>query len=264
MDAVPCWFSCCTNGPDSIGGSPLSLASQISRLERYLRAAEGTDVGIIACFTSFYDTAMRGSGVLADPHRWPELQNRAEQMMDTMLEQQARLVRVVSDRFASDLVAVVIKDDIAQADGPLFPPDLFEHLFADRMRRLIKPAAEHGQILILHSGGKINRQLSLLHDLGFGGVAGIDPEVNDVLAIKQQWDGKLALLGDIPPTLLAKGTKSEIETQVRERCTRLGPGGGYVVGSSDTVSDDVPPENLMTMVWSVHKYGRFDRPGNAA
>ena len=257
MDAVPCWFSWRPNGADPGNSSQLSLASQISRLERYLRAAEGTDVGVIACFSSFYGVAMRENGVPADPHRWSEFRGSTERLMDSLLEQQVRVVRVVNDRFAGDLAAVVIKDDVAQAGGPLLPPDLFEQLFARRMQRLIEPAAEHGRILLLHTGGKISSLLPLLHDLGFGAVSGIDPEFNDILSIKHQWAGKLALLGNISPTLLAKGTKSEIEAKVQENCATLGPGGGYVVGSSGMVSDDVPPENLMTMVRSVHKYGRL-------
>ena len=48
MDAVPCnFFWRPQNGNLFLKGPPPSLADQLSYLERYLRAAQGTGVGVI-------------------------------------------------------------------------------------------------------------------------------------------------------------------------------------------------------------------------
>jgi uroporphyrinogen-III decarboxylase len=61
--------------------------------------------------------------------------------------------------------------------------------------------------------------------------------------------------------LLAYGSKEEIKEKVREHCVRLSSGGGYVLGSSTSIMDGIPPENFVTMTEAVHKYGRYGSLG---
>jgi hypothetical protein len=84
MDAVACNFSWRPNNVFAkaadgtahyVGGSvktwadldqlepPVPLAEQLGCLERYLRAAQGTGVGVFANFTSFFDSAMLAVGI---------------------------------------------------------------------------------------------------------------------------------------------------------------------------------------------------------
>jgi uroporphyrinogen-III decarboxylase len=61
--------------------------------------------------------------------------------------------------------------------------------------------------------------------------------------------------------LLAYGSQEEIETKVQDYCRTLAPGGGYVLGSSSSIMEGIPPENFLTMIQAVHKYGRYDSLG---
>ena len=89
----------------------------------------------------------------------------------------------------------------------------------------------------------------------------IEPESNDMFKVKQKWAGKMALVGNIPTALLAYGTKAEIEQRVKEYCLKLAPGGGYVLGSSTSIMEGIPPENFVAMTQAVHKYGRYGALG---
>jgi len=249
MDAVPCHLCGRLLGNDlEPPGSPPSLAGQLGYLERYLRAAQGTGVGVVACVPSFFDSALRAAGV-ESPGRpsaaqWPQV----EQWMDLLLASQERLMRVVCDRFADDLALVVVHDRVADDRGLLLDPDTFLEVFLPRLKRLIAPAQEHGRPLLLHSRGKVDQLLPLLSDLGFAGVHPVEPEVNDLLALKKQWAGRLALVGGISSALLVRGTRQEVENAVRAACRTLASGGGYVLGSSRGIAQEVPPQNLMALV----------------
>jgi len=258
MDAVPCRFSWNPRSADVDAlEPPPSLASQISYLERYLRASQGSHVGVIASFTSFFDNALRAVGVMGNPQRLTGHQSQLESLMDAILQRQERIMRLICDRFADDLALVMINDDIADHTGLVLPTDLFMALFWHRMERFIAPAKEHGKLLLMHSGGKMDQVLPILYDLGFDAVHPIDPEYNDIFALKRQWVGRLALAGNIPTELLASGSKDEIEEKVRISCARLGPNGGYVLSSAGTISDNIPPRNFVAMTHAVHKYGRY-------
>ncbi|UCC85885.1 MAG: substrate-binding domain-containing protein [Anaerolineales bacterium] len=241
---------------------PPPMANQLSRLERYLQAAQGTRVGVIPSFTSFFDSAMRAIGIGDALYMFHDNRPLLERLMDMLLEHQEKVVRVVCDRFADDLACILINDDIAFSTGLTIHPDMFMDIFPHRMQRLILAVKEHGKPLILHTDGKIEGILPLLHEIGFDAVHPIQPEFNDIFELKRQWAGKVAFIGNIPLALLAYGDEARIEEQVREYCIRLGPGGGYVLGSSGSITHNIPPENFVAMTQATHKYGRYSSLGH--
>ena len=108
---------------------------------------------------------------------------------------------------------------------------------------------------------KIDQALPILYDIGFDILHPIAPECNDIAALRRQWAGKMAFVGNIPTLLLTYGSEDEIEERVRQQCVDLAPGGGYVLGSSPGIMEGIPPENFLAMVQAVHRYGRFRRLG---
>jgi hypothetical protein len=265
MDAVPCNFLWEPTGAGTgeLEPPPL-LTDQLSYLERYLRAAQGTNVGIAVRFSSFFEPAMVATGVMSAPHRLRRSQQRLEQLMDVLLENQERAMRVVCDRFGSDLALVLVRDNIANHAGLMIPTDLFMRIFQQRMKRLIGPAKEHDKLLLMHTGGKVDQILPILRDMGFDGVHPVEPEFNNIYDVRKQWAGRLAIVGNMPTALLARGNRHRIQNRVREYCARLAPGGGYVLSSSGIISRDIPPANLVAMARAVHRYGRYGSLGDEA
>lgn len=283
MDAVTCNFSWRPNNifrkaSDGIeryvGGSvksranlenlepPPSLADQLNYLERYLRAAQGTGVGVVANFTSFFDSAMLAVGVKDSFYLFYDDRPFLEKLMDSLLDRQEKVMRAVCDRFAHDLAFILINDDVAYNAGPLIRPDMFEQIFSHRMKRLIAPAKEHGKLVGMHTDGKIDWLLPTLSNIGFDIIHPIQPECNDIFTIRKQWAGKMVLIGNIPTSLLAYGSKEEVVEQVKAYCARLAPGGGYVLGSSTSIEEGIPPENFVAMIQATHKYGRYTSLGH--
>lgn len=79
-------------------------------------------------------------------------------IMDRFLAQGERLMRAVCDLFAADLAFVRVSDDATTRRGLTLAPDLFEKLFAGRMRRLITPV-----LAVPHSGGALAPVLPGMH-----------------------------------------------------------------------------------------------------
>ena len=55
---------------------------------------------------------------------------------------------------------------------------------------------------------------------------------------------------------LVKSAPADIERQVRERIEVIGKGGGYILSSSNSLTDDMKPENVRAMIRSLDRYGR--------
>jgi uroporphyrinogen decarboxylase len=172
-------------------------------------------------------------------------------------------MQAVCDRFAADLAFILVNDDIGHNAGLMIHPDMFMEIFPHRMKRLIAPAKAAGKLVAMHTDGKMDKIMPILVDIGFDIAHPIEPESNDILSVKQKWNQKIALVGNIPTILLAFGSPEEIEEKVREYCINLAPGGGYVLGSSTSIMEGIPPQNFVAMTQAVHKYGRYNSLGQA-
>ena len=240
---------------------PVPLKDQLNYLERYLKSAEGTGIGVVANFTSFFDSAMLAMGVNDSFLLFYDDRPFIEKMMDILLEYQEKVMREVCDHFADDIAFFMVNDDIGHNNGLMINPDMFGEIFPHRMKRLIAPAKDKDKFILMHTDGKMDEIIPILYETGINAVHPIEPESNDIFEVKKRWSGKIALIGNIPTVLLAYGSGEEIEETVKEYCVKLAPGGGYVLGSSTSIMEGIPPENFVAMTNAVHKYGRYGSLG---
>ena len=242
---------------------PTPLNEQLKHLERYLKAAQGTGVGIIPNLTSFFDSAMLAVGVTDSLYMFYDNRPLLEKLMDILLDHQEQVMRAVCDRFADDIALAMVNDDIAHNAGLMIHPRMFMEIFPPRMKHLIAPAKAAGKLVLMHTDGKLEDVLPILYEVGINVNHPVEPESNDIFAVKKKWAGKMALIGNIHTPLLAYGSPDEIDEQVRSYCAGLAPGGGYVLGSSTSIMEGVKPENFVAMINAVHKYGNYKSLGRA-
>jgi uroporphyrinogen decarboxylase len=240
---------------------PPSLDDQLAHLEAYLTAAEGTGVGIIANLTSFFDSAMLAIGMTDSLYMFYDNRPLLEKLMDILVDHQEKVMRAVCEEFGDQIAFVMVNDDIGHNSGLMVHPKMFLEMFPERMKRLIAPAKEIDKLVLMHTDGKLDNILPILYDVGIDINHPIEPESNDIVEVKQKWAGKMALIGNVHTPLLAYGTIEEIEDKVKEYCLKLAPGGGYVLGSSTSIMDGIPPQNFAAMIEAVHKYGRYGSLG---
>lgn len=238
---------------------PLSLAGQLDYLERYLRAARGTGVGVAISLPSFFASALRALGATT-LGSFRDRRSFLEAAMDMLLDYWVRVAWAVCDRFARDLAFVMVDDALERA---LADAELFLEVYVERMGQLIEPAKQHGKLVALRTEGWAEGLAPLVHDLAFDIVYPAELDLDDALRLRKEWAGRLALIGCLPPDLLGHGDPDDIETQVSDLCGQLAPGGGYVLGASMEGFDAIRPENLLAMARAVHRYGRFGSLGMA-
>jgi 5-methyltetrahydrofolate--homocysteine methyltransferase len=80
----------------------------------------------------------------------------------------------------------------------------------------------------------------------------------DIGEVKRKWGKKLCLIGNINlDSTLTLGTPDDVKAEVHERIRTLAPGGGYMVASSNSITDYVPLENMKAMLEATFAYGRY-------
>ena len=220
------------------------LTDQIDFFDRYVRATRGTSVGIAADFRGIVADSLSILQAFSDGDAKMQ-SSLLERIADELVGYNRKVVQLICDRFAPDLAFVVFSDDLAEANGPRLPLDIFQTVFASRIRRLIHPAQEHGLSTVLYTPGILESIIPLIQPMGFTGVYVAEAEQNDFAVLKQIAQGKLSFMGGIPHASLTNGFSPEaISTLIAQ----LGAGGGYTAGLSGEVDDHISAENFFSLV----------------
>ena len=155
------------------------------------------------------------------------------------------------------IMALWYSDDIAYTEGLFCKPEIFRKYLFPWMKKIGDLARQADLAYLYHSDGDLWQVLDDLADCGVNALQPIEPKGMDAVELKRKEGHRFCLCGNIEVDRLARGTPQEIEELVRDRIEKLAPGGGYCVGSSNTVPDYVPLENYVAMLNATFKYGWY-------
>jgi uroporphyrinogen decarboxylase len=204
---------------------------------------------------AYFDPAhLRGvEDFLMDFIRDPEF---AHEVIDLCLEFDLRLTR---NAIAAGVDIVVLGDDYADNRGPMMSPEHFREFILPGLRRAIADAHDAGAYVVKHSDGYIWPILDMIVDAGPDAINPIEPAAGmDIGAVKAAYGHRVCLIGNIDcGRLLSHGTPEEVRRAVRECIAAAGPGGGFILASSNSIHSSVRPENYVAMAEACREFGSY-------
>jgi len=173
-------------------------------------------------------------------------------LMDLFIDWACKAVPKIND-LGFDFM--IIPEDLAWKQGPMFSPKMIRELFLPRMKKV----AERIKIpWIYHSDGNLLPILDDLLTLGMNGIANIEPSAMDIMEVKKKYGQRVCLVGNIDlHYTLTQGTPEETELEVKKRIQEVGRGGGYILASSNSLAGYCKPENVLAMNRALLKYGNY-------
>jgi len=151
-------------------------------------------------------------------------------------------------------------DDIADQRGMLFAPELWRQTLKPRLAAIIAAtrAIRPNLPIFYHSDGNVGAIIEDLIEVGVTILNPVQPEAIDPCMVKRRYGDRLTLWGTIgTQSLLPFSTPKEIRRTVREYCSTLGRGGGYVIGPSHSIEADVPWANIEALYQAIEEYGVY-------
>ncbi len=156
-----------------------------------------------------------------------------------------------------NVAAVWAVDDLAFGGGPMISPrDLRKYVFP-WYKKFGKMCHDHNLYFLFHSDGVLWDLMDDLIDLGIDGLHPIDPTCMDIERAKQEVGGKVCLIGNISNEILMNGTPEEVAELTKHRIRTIAPGGGYCLGSGNSVPEWAKIENFKAMIETTLKYGHY-------
>lgn len=174
-----------------------------------------------------------------------------------------RIRKIVYDVFINmmdyDCIgAVWLCDDIAYTEGMMISPKILRKYLFPWYKKMAKICKDKSLPIIYHSDGNLWPVMDDIIDVGINAIHPIEPKAMDIKELKQKVGNRLCLIGNIDlGSTLTMGTPEDVDAEVKQRIMDIAPGGGYCVGTSNTVTNYVPLQNYKAMIEATFKYGKY-------
>jgi len=183
-----------------------------------------------------------------------------EELVSALFEKVGRIQYETFLRVAehSCVGAVLNPDDIAHNTGLLIHPRyLRKHVFP-WYKKMGDVCRDKGIGFIFHSDGDNTEAMDDIIDCGFHAFNPVQPNSMDIEEVKKKWGDKLCIIGNLNlDSTLTLGSPEDVRAEVYERIRTIGPGGGYMVSSSNSITDYVPLENMKAMIDATFEFGKY-------
>ncbi len=148
---------------------------------------------------------------------------------------------------------ILVFDDYGFKNGLFMSLKNYQELVFPWLAAICKAAHERDCKIMLHSDGDLSTMLDgLVNDCKIDALNPIEPTTAnpayDIFAIKQKYGDRLALAGNVSPTMLATGTIDAIEAYTSRLMRECGPGGGYILASGHSINPAVTLDRWQAML----------------
>ena len=160
------------------------------------------------------------------------------------------------------LDVIMIGDDLAGQDGPLFSPSFYRSVVKPRQRAVIDAIRRRtGARIWYHTCGSC---LDLIPDLLDNGIDILNPvqigaRSMDPAVLKKRFGKRLVFWGGGIDSqhILPFATPEQVRAETRRNIKTLKPGGGYVFANVHNIQAGTPPENVVALYEEAYRSGFY-------
>jgi uroporphyrinogen decarboxylase len=146
-------------------------------------------------------------------------------------------------------------DDMGFHSGTLINPQTLIETVLPWHKKITQVAHDRGLLYLLHSCGNVAALMpSLIEDVKIDGRHSFEDKIEPVTEAKRRWGDHIALIGGIDVDFLTRAKPEQVRQRVRETLDACLPGGGYCLGSGNSVTNYIPLDNFLAMVDEGRRY----------
>ncbi len=252
---------------DEIRAYPFPRGDDPTRFEglrdRVLELRENTPYAVVSGISGVvYEICwyLRGlENLFIDMMERPEV---LEVLLDRTLEFWLGWFRLFLDEVGDVVDVIMIGDDLAGQNGPLFSPGIYRSIIKPRQKRLVQYIRSRTRAKVwYHSCGSVTEYIPDLLDNGIDilnpvqiSARGMEPQ-----RLKARWGDRLVFWGGgiDAQHVLPRASPEEVREHVRRNVLAFKPGGGYVFNNVHNIQADVPPQNVVALFDAAYEFGGY-------
>ena len=198
--------------------------------------------------------------------RWLMMLASADKVADDFLERylwfKISFWESVLTRIGDKVDVVCESDDLGMQNGPWISLKMYRRYIKPMQQKLFSFIKSKTRAKIfLHSCGSVYDFIPELIEVGVDILSPIQVSAAkmDTKVLKKEFGKDLVFWGGGIDTqnILPRGSKKQIEDEVKRRINDLAPGGGFVFAAVHNIQSDVPPENIVAMIEAFEKNSNY-------
>lgn len=153
------------------------------------------------------------------------------------------------------LGAVWGSDDMGFKTGCMISPKVLVEKALPWHKNCADTAHKNGKLYLLHSCGKLDDIMEpLINDVKIDAKHSWEDAIISVDEAKKRWGNRIAVLGGIDVDFLVKADECRVRERVRKTLDACMPGGGYCLGTGNSVANYIPLKNYLAMLDEGRRY----------
>ncbi len=187
------------------------------------------------------------------------------------LYDQPDLVKAVSDRVGKLWVAAVEAmagmdavgavcsgDDMGFKTGTLTAPEVLREYILPWHKKCVEAAHGYDKPYVLHSCGDVSAIMDeLIDEVGIDAKHSYEDVIMPIAEVKKRWGERVAIVGGVDVDVLARRDEQYVRDYTRNIILNCAPGGGYVLGSGNSITNYCRVENVLAMYDEGRKLGVY-------
>lgn len=152
--------------------------------------------------------------------------------------------------------AVYLSDDLGYRTSLMIAPRHIRELILPWHRRIAEMAHRKGKLFFFHSCGMMYDLIDdYIDDVKIDAKHSFEDNVLPVQEVKRRWGDRLSLLGGMDVDFLARQSPDAVRRKTRDTLEVCHPGGGYLLGSGNWVTEYIPLDNYLAMLDEGRRFG---------
>jgi len=187
-----------------------------------------------------------------------------------LLYDDEKLVADMFDRVGSfivehmDIVAscdvvggIKLGEDMGFRTATMLNPEVYRKYLFPWHKKLVDVVHKHGKMAIVHACGNLEMIMEDIIDCGWDARHSFEDGIQPVREAKEKYGDRIAHLGGFDMHKIATMSVEEVRRHTRRLIEKCAPGGGWALGTGNSVANYVPTENYLAMLDEGLAAGRY-------
>ncbi len=179
------------------------------------------------------------------------------ELLGDILENLTVLAETAVDRAASHPAcgAIFYADDLGHTNSTMVSPKFMREWIFPRQKRIADACHKHGKPFIFHCCGQVDAIMEdLIETVGIDARHSFQDNIEPVEEVYRKYGDRISILGGVDVDLLSRGTQEQVRKRTREILEICAPGGGFCMGSGNSLPNFAKVENYYAMLDETRKW----------